>query len=900
MRALPARDRRLLAILIPLWLGCLFLHVKQGLSGRLAWPGVQVAAAASTNELPEVVGFRGGFDGEASGLRVGDRIMRIGTIDARGLRPMMFVPYAMAQADAERRVRIAFLREQLPREATLVLKPFPSPWWRMIPFAASWAAVGLLILWRAARIHSARTMAYGAIGGSFTYSYFYGGSVLLTQIWMVQLALVCTIVPPLLQHAIQCFPDRRPTGTWQRAWPWVYSLPYCASVMSFLFGFPFSFKAGLIAFPFWLAAGVVTALLSLQRNYQDATPSGRRQLKWVIFGLIAPFVPLALARAIAIEEPSLDWLNHAAVATTAAFPICFLVGMVRDSLFDIDRIITAAASYSALLIALLASALWLGPLAARAVGGAVAADPTQVQIWVSVVLAAILVPADRRLRPQLERLFFAERYALERSMQTLLEELAQCAHPTELLQRAGERLNGLLLPDCCAIYARSSETYTSVFGRGRALPPAIEISHPFATILAVSRAPFAVPAVVTAGGGGLTQTEASFLAGIGATVVAPIGRGSPLAAFLCLGAKRSGDAYSPTDLALLAAVADKISTELLNAEIRSLSDELAQANHDLQASLKETKAAQTELITAARMASLGQLTAGVAHEMNSPIAAVSRAIEHAEARVRQLLQASQPPIAHKAVEIGFQSDAISTAQGRAARRRLEARFAGNELAGHHLAALSQIAAVGDIGEALVDAIVEQNDGPGTAAAIAAFELGTSLRVIQVGADKLAAVVRGLRAYSRVDEETVTLTDLRTSVEESLIVHQHEMRHGIEVVRRFDEVAPIPARPAELNQVWSNLIRNAVQAMNGHGQLTITIREQAGGVQVQIADTGSGIPPDHLTHIFEPHFSTKRGTEFGLGLGLAIVRSIVDRHRGSIEVHSEPGATTFQVWLPREV
>ena len=234
-----------------------------------------------------------------------------------------------------------------------------------------------------------------------------------------------------------------------------------------------------------------------------------------------------------------------------------------------------------------------------------------------------------------------------------------------------------------------------------------------------------------------------------------------------------------------------------------------------------------------------------------------------------------------------------------ARRRLEARLAGRAGVDRHIEDLGQIAAVEEGGEGIVETMIAQEDEHLVTSAVAAFQLGSSLRVIQVAAQKVATVIRGLRAYSRVDEETVSDVDVRTGIEDSLIVHQHEMRDGIEVVRSFDDIPPIRARPAELNQVWSNLIRNAVQAMDGRGRLTIAVRAADAGVEIGVSDTGCGIPPEVCGRIFEPHFSTKRGTEFGLGLGLAIARSIVDHHGGRIVVDSQPGATTFRIWLPKE-
>ncbi|MEW6281513.1 MAG: ATP-binding protein, partial [Candidatus Eremiobacterota bacterium] len=136
-------------------------------------------------------------------------------------------------------------------------------------------------------------------------------------------------------------------------------------------------------------------------------------------------------------------------------------------------------------------------------------------------------------------------------------------------------------------------------------------------------------------------------------------------------------------------------------------------------------------------------------------------------------------------------------------------------------------------------------------------------------------------------------DVTRGLEDTLLVHSHELG-GIQLVRDYAPVPAILAFPAELNQVWSNLVANAVAAMKGHGRLTLQVGEAEGAVRVVVADSGPGIPPDHLARIFERGFTTRSG---GLGLGLSISRSIVERHGGRIEVDSQPGHTEFRVWLP---
>jgi signal transduction histidine kinase len=178
-------------------------------------------------------------------------------------------------------------------------------------------------------------------------------------------------------------------------------------------------------------------------------------------------------------------------------------------------------------------------------------------------------------------------------------------------------------------------------------------------------------------------------------------------------------------------------------------------------------------------------------------------------------------------------------------------------------------------------------------------IGTSLRSIDAASQRIVKLVGSLRAYVRSDE-MVESFDVRTGIEETLLLLGHELGH-VEVEKNYaDDIPAISGYPGDLNQVWTNLITNAIQAMDeGNPRLTIDVaKTEDGNVAVCIADNGCGIPEENLERIFEPAFTTKAGrVEFGLGLGLQIVKDIVVRHNGSITVESEPGRTCFRVVLP---
>jgi signal transduction histidine kinase len=151
----------------------------------------------------------------------------------------------------------------------------------------------------------------------------------------------------------------------------------------------------------------------------------------------------------------------------------------------------------------------------------------------------------------------------------------------------------------------------------------------------------------------------------------------------------------------------------------------------------------------------------------------------------------------------------------------------------------------------------------------------------------------------MDRAAVAEVDLHEGLDSTLTILGHRLKQGsITVERHYDRTLPrVTAHGSELNQVWTNLIVNALDALDGQGTITITTRRSTAGVAVDIADNGTlGIPPEQQTRVFEPFFTTK-GVGDGSGLGLDIVHRIVTGHRGSVAVRSQPGATTFTVTLP---
>ncbi len=176
-------------------------------------------------------------------------------------------------------------------------------------------------------------------------------------------------------------------------------------------------------------------------------------------------------------------------------------------------------------------------------------------------------------------------------------------------------------------------------------------------------------------------------------------------------------------------------------------------------------------------------------------------------------------------------------------------------------------------------------------------LQRSSKNISVAVASASKTVSALKSYAHYDyKDEQSECDLTEGIETVLTLCSSQLKLGIEVIRIYRELPMIACYPDELNQVWTNIIHNAIQAMDNKGTLKIDVRLDKDRAAVMIADTGKGIPDDIRNRIFEPFFTTKPQGE-GSGLGLDIVRKIIDKHGGEITVESEPGNTVFSIFIP---
>jgi signal transduction histidine kinase len=323
-------------------------------------------------------------------------------------------------------------------------------------------------------------------------------------------------------------------------------------------------------------------------------------------------------------------------------------------------------------------------------------------------------------------------------------------------------------------------------------------------------------------------------------------------------------------------------------------------------SIESTARQRASLIT------LGTLSAGLAHEINNPAAAVTRAVDDLEIAVQTLLS-SLRRLAHDEISAKqFAAlDALRQQIESAAGVRdplaiadqeeiLASWLADRGVADEWTIAPPLAAAGADLD--WCERVAEALDGPGLQAGLewvaSTLSAAALLSEIKESSGRIYGLVDAVKSYSQMDRASTQHIDVTEGLESTLVMLGYKLGGGIAVVRDYAADAPrIEAYPGELNQLWTNLIDNAIDAMDGAGTLRLTTRAEGADVVVEICDSGHGMPPEVVARAFEPFFTTKDVGK-GVGLGLDIAQHVVtERHGGTITIDSRPGQTVLRVRLP---
>ncbi len=568
-------DLILLGSLTGLWSVCFLVHLSQVVNGRLAWIPVQVTGAREAAALPTVALLWAGQSAESLGLAPGDAIARVDGDSLAGAEPLDFVKAVYAHA-ANASVPVVRVRESLESALELPLLRIERPWSRSL-LAAAFALLGARAFWRSGGSRAGRAFYFGMTAYAFHWTYFWGGAPELTTTGIASFATATTLFMPLALRVASLWPEEiAPPSRRAPRWPWLFAVNGPV-VTSWAFGLPSAARFASEA-AFALQVTFIAVFVGLvTRNYRKCSAMGRRRLKWVVLGLWVGLVPGLLAGAVSLAVPALWWLYEASLALALFVPVTLFIAIARYNLLDVDRLLTSAAVSPLLGIGLISFGFVAVPPTAAAAQEWVSPQVTQPALYLGLALFAFLVL--RRVDRALQDRVYPERAALALEAERLRQSLALCRKPAEVLTLLGEQLGKLLSLSTTAVYARGAHGFSPVFAHGPAVTPGFRLDGPLPRVLAERAAPIEP----FSGWRDEDPAERGALAAMGVEVAVPVVMRGQVAAFACLGGKRSGDVFTATDRALLQSLADRAAVELLRFDHEDVERETRQLVEKLRA-----------------------------------------------------------------------------------------------------------------------------------------------------------------------------------------------------------------------------------------------------------------------------------------------------------------------------
>jgi signal transduction histidine kinase len=603
------------------------------------------------------------------------------------------------------------------------------------------------------------------------------------------------------------------------------------------------------------------------------------QVRLRIKALLPSVVACGILTALAFAENSLSggaFPLQWGLLFVPLFYASLAYAIVKHDLFDVDRFVRRSFAYALLTFAVATAYALVVALPAR-LNPAFSEQRTIIGLAFVLLLAYVLDPLRRAAQHLVDRAFYRTRLSYQETIGGLSEALTTLLSLPEVAERATAVLTDAMQLEFAALLVCGEETRGARSWSRRAGAPLTE-TEAGPALEALARAAEASSAegnpsllCQSIENPDARRAAEQWLTEAKARLVLPLRVHGRAIGSLVLGAKRSGQAFGPDDIDILRTLAHTTAVAASNAlAVRALEElssgleaTVRQRTAELSRAYDELKEAEVQLVQSEKMASLGRLVAGVAHELNNPASFVHGGLSNLAEYLSRLL------VILEAYE-GLQA----TDREKAERLR-------------------------ELSESLRIDYVRQ-------------ETPRMLRICAEGSERIKKIVDDLRIFARADRGERAPVDVVEGIESTLALLSERLRRaGVEVRREYDEMPPVEAEAGLLNQVWMNLIGNAIDALEGRDQRELRIRLRAGGdgraaeperpgagwIEVEIADTGHGIEPADVGHIFEPFFTTKpvgRGT----GLGLSTAYSAVKSHGGKIVVESTPGSgTTFRVRLP---
>jgi class 3 adenylate cyclase len=551
-------DRIVVIALMSTWAVFAARSLVEGLRNGQARVGVSVHSAPSPDAYPTIRAQP--MQPSTTGLEPGTEILSVAGDDLGGRSALYFYESATRAATREGAASLRVRRSEGISEVQITLVPTRG-WWLNLGLSAAVVLMSLFFFLRSPHWHFVRT-------------YF-----LATWCLSVPVALVPYMVPPrsvfdgvlvwalnplgmaLTVLVAQDFTlSARPVPSAYRALAVITFLLAFALLALLSFVPPQGISElvlGSVSQGFFL----VSCVAGLARAYSRSEALERRQIRWVVLGgSIAACAQMVTV--VGFLTGSYDLIIVHGVIVSVAIPAGVLTSVLGYGWLDVDRLISATASYTLVGLAIVGAAVAMIPKLAQAAAPAIGLDPEAGEWVLTMGLVGVGIPVHRFLRPRIDQLFFKERYAVEHGIGALLWEVVHCVDARELTRRVGEALVRLLRPEGCVVYAAVGERFEPIFVEGRAVPPVFAAASPLVSTLRERRQPLCLSdAGRRPDAASLGPFDRAALQTLEAEVLLPVHR-EGLAAFVCLGPKRSGDVYTATDISLLAAVVEGVSHQL--------------------------------------------------------------------------------------------------------------------------------------------------------------------------------------------------------------------------------------------------------------------------------------------------------------------------------------------------